>query len=231
MQQKEVLACRGAGCNVTGVAKRWDTAKTPDSFWIAINTQEPQGGLWLQNSCKEGVDGVNATHTGVQRAANTSRGADTAQLAQPGASYGTSTAIPVPLVTVLLLLAYLKYTGVPLFSPPSLIFFFLPRLQCWFVFISRANSRNSEEGSADWSCWPWLSVWQGTDHTAASEPLLNTSSRLSLWTFLLHPLLLERWAPPFPPTAPCTFPSRRSLRFGSWLPVKAKATHKGINQQ
>lgn len=76
----------------------------------------------LQHSCKEGVDGVNATHTGVQGAANTSRGADTAQLAQPGASYGTSTAIPATGDCAASACIFKIYKC--LSSPPTLFFFF-----------------------------------------------------------------------------------------------------------
>lgn len=75
----------------------------------------------LQHSCKEGVDGVNATHTGVQGAANTSRGADTAQLAQPGASYGTSTAIPATGDCAASACIFKIYKC--LSSPPTLFFF------------------------------------------------------------------------------------------------------------
>lgn len=88
------------GCWMQGDWSSQDTARTPVYKYTGTTGQL----VALQHSCREGADGVNTTHRGVQRAANTSRGADTAQLAQPGASYGTSTAMPVSLVTVLLLL-------------------------------------------------------------------------------------------------------------------------------
>lgn len=40
----------------------------------------------------------------------------------------------------------------------------------------KSYSRRGEGSSTDWSCWPW----QGTDHTGASDPLLNTSSTQAL---------------------------------------------------
>lgn len=201
MQQKEVLACRGASCNVTGVAKRWETPKTLSSLGIPISKYTGTTGqlVVLQHSCKEGVDGVSGSartpHMGVQGAANTSR--------SKLWDINSKTCVTGDCAACLL-----KYTGVPFYSP---YFFFIiiiiSRPQCRFVFKWRANSRRGEGSSTEWSCW----LWQGTDHTGAPDPLLNKSSTQPLnipaaemgSTFLpLHPA-------PFPGDLVADFQSKQ----------------------
>lgn len=115
------------------------------------------------------------------------------------------------LVTVLLLLVYLKYTGVPS-SPTPFFFLSFPDFNVDLFLNQELTAGVVRKAALTGAGHDSLCV---TVHTGSSDPLLKMSSRVSLWTFLLHPVLLERWAPPFPPTAPCTFPSRRSLQFGS----------------
>lgn len=218
MQQKEVLACRGAGCNVTGVAKRWETAKTLISLeYLTLNTQEPQGSLcfaaFLQGRCgwSEWLC-MNTTH-------GSARGSKHIQRCWHNQEQAMGHQQQDLCHWWLCCLSFKIYWSAFLFT--IFFFFLIPRLQCWFVFKWRAKSRRGEGSSADWSRWPW----QGIDHTGASDPLLNKSSTQPLnipaccckdglhLSLPLHPA-------PFPAEGDC-----------NWLPVKAKATHKGVSQQ
>lgn len=226
MQQKEVLACRGAGCNVTGVAKRWDTAETLSSFWIPIYKYTGTTGqlVALQHSCKEGVDGVSAS-VWTPHAQECNGQQTHPEVLTLHSWHSQEQAMEHQK-------QYLCHWWLCCFCLSFKIywsaFFFPPRLQCWLIFKLRAEVLRKAALTGELLamthcvtelitqgletlCWTW----------AASQPLNIPAS----------PAGAGKMDSTFPPTAPCTFPSRRSLQFGSWLPVKAKATHKGINQQ
>lgn len=61
----------------------------------------------------------------------------------------------------------------------------------------------------------------------ASDLQLNKKQQSQPLNISASPIVAENMDSTSP--SHCTFPSRRSLQFGSRFPVKAKATHKGIN--
>lgn len=181
----------------------------------------------LQHSCKETVkrsaSAWTQTRMGVQWAANTSRVTDDCTVAHGRARMEDQQ-------------AYLFHWWLCCFhllrntqSSFFFCFFFTSFSRLFFsIFFSKLRAKRGLERKAALNAAAGHeSLRMRTNYTRASDLQLNKKHQSQPLNSSASPTA----AGSMDSTSPshCTFPSRRSLQFGSWFPVKAKATHKGIN--